>query len=225
MTSAAEWCLDVMGYQFADEELLARALTHRSASSENNERLEFLGDALLGLTIGQAVFIARPDLREGGLTRIRSNLVRQETLADVARELDLGSIVVLGTGERQTGGQKRTSVLANALEAVFGSILLDGGFDAANQVVLRVFAERLQNLPDAGAVIDAKTRLQEYLHGRHLKSPDYSVKSAVGAAHAKTFEILCRVPELELEQTGSGTSRRRAEQAAAARMLDILPDG
>jgi ribonuclease-3 len=225
VTSAVEWCLEVMGYQFADEELLTRALTHRSASSENNERLEFLGDALLGLTIGQAIFIARPDVREGGLTRIRSNLVRQETLADVARELDLGSKVVLGTGERQTGGQKRTSVLANALEAVFGSILLDGGFDAVNQVVLRVFAERLQNLPDAGAVVDAKTRLQEYLHGRHLKAPVYSVKSAVGAAHAKTFEILCRVPELELAQTGSGTSRRRAEQAAAARMLDILPDG
>jgi ribonuclease-3 len=225
VTSAAEWCLEVMGYQFADKELLTGAHTLGSAKSKNNERLEFLGDALLGLTIGQAVFIARPDVREGGLTRIRSNLVRQETLADVARELDLGSKVVLGTGERQTGGQKRTSVLANALEAVFGSILLDGGFDAANQVVLRVFAERLQNLPDAGAVVDAKTRLQEYLHGRHLKSPVYSVKSAVGAAHAKTFEILCRVPELELAQTGSGTSRRRAEQAAAARMLDILPDG
>ena len=215
----------MMGYQFADETLLTQALTHRSASSTNNERLEFLGDAVLGLAISRAVYDARPEVREGGLTRIRSELVRRETLGEIARETDLGSQIILGVGERQSGGQQRTSVLANSLEAIFGSILLDGGFDAANQVILRVFSERLENLPDARDVIDAKTRLQEYLHGRHLKSPIYSLKSAVGAAHAKTFEILCRVPELKLEQTGTGTSRRRAEQTAATRILEMLPDG
>ena len=225
MTSAAEWCLSVMGYQFADEELLTQALTHRSASSTNNERLEFLGDAMLDLSISRALYDARPDVREGGLTRIRSNLVRRETLGEIAGVTELGSQVILGAGERQSGGQRRTSVLANSLEAIFGAILLDGGFDAANEVILRVFADRLANLPDAADVIDAKTRLQEYLHGRQLKSPVYSLKSAVGAAHSRTFEILCRVPELELERTGTGTSRRRAEQAAAARVLEDFPGG
>jgi ribonuclease-3 len=214
-----------MGYQFADETMLVQALTHRSASATNNERLEFLGDAALGLSISRAVYDSRPDVREGGLTRIRSNLVRRETLGEIARETNLGSQVILGAGERQSGGQQRTSVLANSLEAVFGSILLDGGFDAVDQAILRVYADRLRNLPDAGDIIDAKTRLQEYLHGQHLKSPVYSLKSSVGAAHAKTFEILCRIPELELEGTGIGTSRRRAEQAAAGRILEMLPDG
>jgi ribonuclease-3 len=214
-----------MGYQFADETMLVQALTHRSASATNNERLEFLGDAVLGLSISRAVYDSRPDVREGGLTRIRSNLVRRETLGEIARETNLGSQVILGAGERQSGGQQRTSVLANSLEAVFGSILLDGGFDAVDQVILRVYADRLRNLPDAGDIIDAKTRLQEYLHGQHLKSPVYSLKSSVGAAHAMTFEILCRIPELELEGTGIGTSRRRAEQVAAGRILEMLPDG
>lgn len=225
MTSAAEWCLEVTGYQFADKKLLTQALTHRSASSTNNERLEFLGDAILGLSISRAIYNARPDMREGGLTRIRSDLVRRETLSEIARELDLGSQLVLGAGERRSGGQQRTSVLANALEAVLGSIFLDGGFDAADRAVLRVFSDRLANLPDAAEVIDAKTRLQEYLHGRSLKSPVYSLISSVGAAHAKTFEIVCQVPELALEMTGTGTSRRRAEQIAAARVLEHLPDG
>ena len=225
MTSAAEWCLKVLGYQFANESLLTQALTHRSASPINNERLEFLGDAALGLSISRAVYDARPDVREGGLTRIRSDLVRRESLSDIAQASNLGSQVILGAGERQSGGQERTSVLANSLEAVFGSILLDGGFDAADQAVARAFADRLANLPDAATIIDAKTRLQEYLHGRRLKSPVYSLLSAVGAAHAKTFEIECQVPELELAMTGTGTSRRRAEQAAAARVLEQLPDG
>ena len=225
MTPAVEWCLEVMGYQFADEKLLTQALTHRSASSTNNERLEFLGDAVLGLSISQAIYTARPDVREGGLTRIRSDLVRRETLSEIAIDLSLGSQLVLGAGERQSGGQQRTSVLANSFEAVLGSIFLDGGFDVADRVVLRVFSERLANLPDAAEIIDAKTRLQEYLHGRSLKSPVYSLISSVGAAHAKTFEIVCRVPELALERTGTGTSRRRAEQVAAACVLEHLPDG
>ena len=173
MTPAVEWCLEVMGYQFADEKLLTQALTHRSASSTNNERLEFLGDAVLGLSISQAIYTARPDVREGGLTRTRSALVRRETLSEIAIDLSLGSQLVLGAGERQSGGQQRTSVLANSFEAVLGSIFLDGGFDVADRVVLRVFSERLANLPDAAEIIDAKTRLQEYLHGRSLKSPVY----------------------------------------------------
>lgn len=224
MTEAADWCLQALGYQFADEGVLIQALTHRSASSRNNERLEFLGDSVLGLTISRALYVAKPGSREGGLTRLRSLFVRRETLSDIARELNLGAQIILGAGERRSGGHQRTSTLANSLEAVFGAIILDGGFDAADDVILRLFADRLATLPDEAALIDSKTRLQEYLHGRHLQSPVYSLESAAGAAHARKFEVVCTVPELDIEVKGTGTSRRRAEQDAASHALEQLPD-
>lgn len=224
MTEAVDWCQKVLDYRFTDEGLLAQALTHKSASSTNNERLEFLGDSVLGLSIARAVYAAKPDVREGGLSRFRSRLVRRETLAEIARDLDIGAQLILGGGERRSGGHQRSSVLANALEAVFGAILLDGGFEAANATILHLFDDRLINLPDEADLVDAKTRLQEHLQGRKVAPPDYSLVGATGADHAKTFEVICRVPALDLEVTGTGRSRRRAEQAAATRLLEQLPD-
>ena len=225
MTTAEDWCLKALGYQFSDAMLLTQALTHRSASPCNNERLEFLGDAVLGLAIAHALYKKKPAAGEGSLSRLRSDLVRRETLVELAMKLDLGPQVLMGAGERRSGGDQRTSLLANALEAVLGAVLLDGGFSAASEVILRVFGERLADLPDAADVIDPKTRLQEYLQGRQLPPPEYSLKATTGAAHARTFEASCGIPGLELETAGTGSSRRRAEQAAAARALEQLGDG
>jgi ribonuclease-3 len=224
VTTAVDWCLKVLGYRFTDEALLAQALTHRSAASNNNERLEFLGDSVLGLSIAHAVYTAKPDIREGGLSRFKSGLVRRETLFEVAQELDLGAQLIMGSGERGTGGPQRSSILANGLEAVFGAIFLDGGFAAADDVILRLFGDRLANLPGEADLVDPKTRLQEYLQSRKVAPPDYSLIGTVGADHAKTFEVICRVPTLELEVAGTGTSRRRAEQAAATHLLEQLLD-
>jgi len=221
---AEDWCLKLLGYQFSDPILLTQALTHRSASSCNNERLEFLGDAVLGLVIARAVYEKKPETGEGSLSRLRSDLVRRETLVELARELDLGPKILMGAGERRSGGGQQSSVVANALEAIFGAILIDGGFGASSEVIMRVFEQRLADLPDAADVIDPKTRLQEYLQGRQLRPPEYSLKGAVGAAHARTFEAGCRIPELGFETTGTGTSRRRAEQDAAARALEQFED-
>jgi ribonuclease-3 len=225
VTTAADWCKKFLGYQFADEGLLTQALTHRSASATNNERLEFLGDAILGFVVARVLYDIRPDADEGALSRLRSGLVRRETLGEVARDLDMGSQINMAGVEHRSGGHERTGVLADALEAVFGAVLLDGGFDAAADVLRRVLDSRLSNLPDDADLVDPKTRLQEYLQGRQLAPPDYSVEAAVGADHAKTFAVICRVPALDLEVRGTGTSRRRAEQVAASRVLEQLTDG
>jgi ribonuclease-3 len=151
--------------------------------------------------------------------------VRRESLADLAREIDLGAHLELGGGERRSGGNQRASVLADALEAVIGAILLDGGFSGANDAVLRIFSSRLENLPHELELIDPKTRLQEYLQSRQLPPPDYSLADVSGADHARTFDMQCRIPALDLEAKGIGTSRRRAEQAAASAALELLQDG
>lgn len=225
MTTYEDWCIDRLGYQFSDSDLLKQALTHRSASKHHNERLEFLGDAVLGLSIARALFDQKPEVREGGLSRFRADLVRRESLADLAREIDLGAHLELGGGERRSGGNQRASVLADALEAVIGAILLDGGFSGANDAVLRIFSSRLENLPHELELIDPKTRLQEYLQSRQLPPPDYSLADVSGADHARTFDMQCRIPALDLEAKGIGTSRRRAEQAAASAALELLQDG
>lgn len=222
MTTPEAWCADRLGYQFSDGDLLQQALTHRSASSANNERLEFLGDAVLGLSIARVLYDRKPDVREGGLSRFRAGLVRRETLAEIALEIDLGAHIEMGSGERRSGGNQRSSVLANALEAVVGAILLDGGFAAATDVVLRVFADRLDNLPDEADLIDAKTRLQEYLQGNQQRPPEYSLADVSGPDHARIFTVSCRIPAYDLDVNGSGTSRRRAEQAAATAALEKL---
>jgi len=225
VSAAAAWAGRRLGYVFADDGLLDLALTHRSASSRNNERLEFLGDAVLGLVVARALYERRPDAGEGPLSRFRARLVRGETLADVARELGLGSLVQLGSGETRTGGFQRSSILASALEAVIGAVYLDGGMAAAEQVIRTLFAARLDALPDAAELADPKTRLQEWLQARGHRPPVYAVNQVAGAAHEQTFEVTCAVDGLGLSFAGHGASRRTAEQDAAARALEAIARG
>jgi len=226
VTTAVRWAGDRLGYHFADPGLLDLALTHRSASARNNERLEFLGDAVLGLVIADALYRRRPDAGEGLLSRIRSRLVRGETLADIARDLGLADLVRLGSGETRTGGHQRSSILSNALEALLGAIYLDGGMAAAEAVVLRLYAGRLADLPGEEALTDPKTRLQEWLQARGEQLPVYAVKHVAGSAHAQVFEVVCEIGSLGVVVGGHGASRRTAEQDAAQRALaEVLAAG
>lgn len=225
MTNKEVWCEKFLDYAFSDTGLLAQALTHRSAAPDHNERLEFLGDAVLGMVIAHSVYNARPGVAEGDLTRLRATLVRRETLAAIAREINLGPQLQLGPGEGRTGGGGRASVLANACEAVLGAIYLDGGYAAVETAIQRIFHSRLASLPDIEDLKDSKTKLQERLQADQLTPPDYALESVTGPAHAQTFEIVCRVEALGLEGKGAGTSRRRAEQKAAKRVLEQLSSG
>ncbi len=224
MTTTGNWCEKALRYQFSDEDLLTQALTHRSASTLNNERLEFLGDAVVGLAIARAVYSAKPGADEGMLSRYRADLVCRESLAEIARQLGVGARLVMGSGEYRTGGHQRTSVLANALEALFGAILIDGGYAAARDAVLHVFAARLAELPVERDLKDPKTRLQELLQARRLPPPQYSLTATSGAEHERSFEASCRIDALDLTTHGRGTSRRRAEQGAALEALDRIAD-
>lgn len=210
-----------LGYRFNDPELLRRALTHRSFGTQHNERLEFLGDAVLGLSIAAALYDQFPDLREGALTRARASLVRRETLADLARKLDLGTDIRLGGGELKSGGHNRDSILADVLEAVLGGVYLDGGFDAVRDVVTRLFADQVTALNPGTVLKDPKTELQEYLQERAQGLPEYHLRNISGRDHAQHFVIECRVPGME-PVIGEGGSRRKAEQQAARHALDLL---
>lgn len=225
MTTAGGWAETHLGYAFSEEQLLDQALTHRSASALHNERLEFLGDAVLGSVISNALYLIRPDDAEGDLTRLRATLVRRETLAEIARELELGSQLRLGPGERRTGGGSRASVLANALEATLGAVFVDGGYPAAERTIRRIYDTRLNSLPDPEDLIDPKTKLQEALQARQIEPPDYSLTSVTGPAHAQSFEVVCRIAAVDLEVKGSGSSRRRAEQDAAQQALKQMSSG
>lgn len=222
MTSATRELVRDLGYEFNDQELLRQALTHRSAGGRNNERLEFLGDAILGFVIAEALFQHLPTAREGELSRMRASLVKRETLAEVARDLKLGGHLQLGSGELKSGGFRRDSTLADALEAVIGAIYLDSDFATCKARILRLFTPRLEALPSAAALKDPKTRLQEHLQARHISLPEYEVLESHGSDHSRRFLVRCRVEELEIVHEGSGNSRRRAEQAAAAGMLETL---
>ncbi|MCG8391697.1 MAG: ribonuclease III [Pseudomonadales bacterium] len=212
-----------LGYQFNDPELLALALTHRSVSRHRNyERLEFLGDAQLGQIISVALFERFPDAAEGQLTRMRASLVRGQTLALVARELGLGDYLVLGGGELKSGGFRRDSILADALEAVIGAILLDGGEEQCRQVVLQWFAERLADISPQSAQKDAKTRLQEWLQARKFELPVYQVTNVEGLAPKQTFDVTCELAQMEQTFKAQGASRRKAEQQVAAQALAWL---
>jgi len=212
-----------LGHVFADAALLEQALTHRSAGGRNNERIEFLGDALLNLIIAEALFRRFPKADEGALTRARSQLVREPVLAELARALGLGDRLLLGPGELKSGGFRRDSILADALEALIGAIHLDAGFDACRSAVLALFETRIEALP-AGlkAHKDSKTRLQEWLQARQLGLPDYLLVEARGEDHDKQFEVRCRVDSFGLEATGVAGVRREAEQQAAADVLAAL---
>ncbi|MEY2620594.1 MAG: putative ribonuclease [Pseudomonadota bacterium] len=211
-----------LGHRFGQPGLLELALTHRSFSSTHNERLEFLGDTVLNLSISQVLFRALNEMTEGELSRIRANLVRQETLHELALDLGLVGLLRLGEGELRSGGARRPSILADAFEAVIGAVFLDAGFDAADALVRRLYdrVEIKTGMP-ANAK-DAKTELQEWLQARRMKLPQYRVIDTHGAAHQQTFEIECLVPELNLSQKGQGASRRAGEQAAAQAMLAAI---
>jgi ribonuclease III len=213
------WLQDRLGYEPRDLSLFRTALTHRSASGANNERLEFLGDAVLNLVIAQHLYAAFPQAAEGDLSRLRARLVSREPLAEVAVTLGLGEALQLGSGELKSGGFRRESILADALEAVCGALFLDGGLTAVEPVIARLFAPRIAALPEPQKLKDAKTRLQEYLQSRNLALPLYAVLNIEGEDHAQTFEVSCEVPDLGRRVQGRGSSRRRAEQEAAERML------
>jgi ribonuclease III len=209
-------------HRFQDPKLLARALTHRSFSAEHNERLEFLGDSVLNLAVAALLYQRLKDQPEGDLSRVRANLVKQETLHNLAVGLGLPGMLQLGEGEARSGGHKRPSILADALEAVIGGVYLDAGYGAAEALVHRLFAQVEIKPEMQAAAKDPKTELQELLQGRKMKLPVYRVVATLGAAHKQTFEVECEVAELGQVERGIGASRRAGEQAAAAAMLLVL---
>jgi len=209
-------------HRFQDPKLLARALTHRSFSAEHNERLEFLGDSVLNLAVAALLYGRLKDVPEGELSRMRANLVKQDTLHQLAVELGLPGLMRLGEGEARSGGHKRPSILADALEAVIGAVHLDAGYTAAEALVHRLYAGVEITPKMSAAAKDPKTELQELLQGRKMQLPVYRVVGTVGAAHKQTFDVECEVAELGLVERGIGASRRAGEQAAAAAMLMAL---
>jgi len=225
MTAAgwpAAWVRERLGYQPRDLALFRAALTHRSAPGENNERREFLGDAVLNLLIAHRLYDAFPRATEGELSRLRARLVSREPLAEIALSLGVGDTLQLGSGELRSGGFRRQSILADALEALCGAVFLDGGLAAVEPLVTQLFAARIAALPDPEALKDAKTRLQEHLQSRSLTLPRYAILGVEGEDHAQIFRVSCEVPGLALRVEGVGSSRRRAEQQAAARMLEAI---
>ena len=219
-----ESLIESLGLAFDDRELLVQALRHRSAGRVNNERLEFLGDSILNLVISDHLYRRKPEASEGALSRLRASVVREETLAQVARRIGLGEYLVMGSGELKSGGHRRDSILADALEALIGALFLDQGFAPAHRWVQELFADELASLPDAQALKDSKTRLQEHLQRDRLSLPEYEVLGQSGQAHRQTFEVSCRVEcdGTAFETTAKGSSRRRAEQTAAREMLETL---
>jgi len=217
------WVERSFGYVFARAELCHAAVTHRSAGADHNERLEFLGDSMLNCVVAHLLYEAHPEADEGALSRLRATLVSGETLAQIAAELGLGEHLRLGPGELKTGGFRRASILADALEAILGAIFLDSGFDAAAAAVALVIGPRLSELPAADTLKDPKTRLQEALQAHGLALPVYTLIAAAGDPHMQSFTISCEVPVLGMSAMGEGGSRRRAEQLAAAKLLELLP--
>lgn len=214
-----------IGYKFKEQSLLSQALTHRSHGVPNNERLEFLGDSVLNCVIARVLFERFSALAEGDLSRVRANLVNQQSLYDVATVLDLGQHVMLGQGEQRSGGSGRPSILADALEAIFGAVFLDAGFEAAANVIASLFEPVIGTLDPAAVAKDPKTRLQELLQGRRMPLPAYSVVDVSGEAHDQSFRVECLVASMDIQTFGEGSSRRAAEQDAAQRAFDKASAG
>lgn len=214
-----ERLLRKLAYTFDDISLAEQALTHRSVSSKNNERLEFLGDAILGFVIAEELYRRFPDAQEGALSRMRAFLVKGETLAEVARELSLGDHLTLGSGELKSGGFRRESILACGLEAMIGAVYLDGGEPACRQLLLHLFQSRLDDASPDKVEKDPKTRLQELLQGEGSPLPEYHLMAVEGEHHAQKFYVECRIESLETSSKGMGNSRRKAEQKAAREAL------
>ena len=217
------WVERQFGHAFSQPALCQAALTHRSAGNEHNERLEFLGDSILNCSVARLLYDAHPQADEGALSRLRSTLVSGDTLAQIAAELGVGEHLRLGPGELKSGGFRRASTLADALEAILGAIFLDAGFDAAAAVVKRIIGARMSDLPEAETLKDAKTRLQESLQARGLALPVYRLTAVAGEPHAQSFSVTCEVPSFGLVAVGEAGSRRRAEQLAARKLLELLP--
>ena len=211
--------LSKLEYTFNNAELLNEALTHRSYAAKNNERLEFLGDGILNFVIADELFKLYPDVQEGDLSRLRANLVNKESLADIARQLDLGEVIQLGSGELKSGGFRRPSILADAVESILGAVYSDGGFDRCRELIVRLYAERLATPTDLQSLKDPKTQLQELLQSRHFSLPDYQVANITGQAHAQVFHVKCDIDKLNIKVSGEGKSRRKAEQVAAEKAI------
>lgn len=211
-----------LGYDFHQPALLRQALTHRSHSVPNNERLEFLGDSVLNFVVALRLYDSFPKLSEGELSRLRANLVNQASLFEVADKLHIGDFIAFGEGELKSGGFRRPSILADALEAVFGAVFLDGGFGAAENLVGNLFADKIAALDPKAVAKDAKTQLQEWLQGRKIALPAYNVSNIRGEAHDQTFCVECSVASMHVKASGEGASRRAAEQAAAAKVFEQI---
>ncbi|OXR50374.1 MULTISPECIES: ribonuclease III [unclassified Pusillimonas] len=221
MTSLAN-LESALGYRFNDQAFLDQALTHRSHNARHNERFEFLGDSVLNFVVAALLFDRFPKVDEGDLSRLRANLVKQSSLAEIAQSLHLSNFLRLGEGELKSGGFRRPSILADALEAIFGAVFLDGGFDAAQSVISRLYTPLLAKVDPKTLGKDPKTLLQELLQGRKLDLPQYTVVATRGAAHSQMFDVECAVPKLDLKVSASGTSRRAAEQLAATEIIALI---
>jgi len=211
-----------LDYTFSDDSLRLRALTHRSAHRDHNERLEFLGDAILGMLVAEHLYAEHPHADEGQLTRTRATLVNGETLADIARQMDLGPLIILGEGEQKSGGWRRDSILANTLEALLGAIYLDGGLSACRSVIAQLFDEHFAECNPQNSAKDPKTALQEYLQGRRLELPRYETTEIAGPSHEQMFTVSCYIDALNEPVIACGRSRRKAEQAAASAALELI---
>jgi ribonuclease-3 len=225
LNKAESWLENTLQYRFQNAELFQQALTHRSASNRNNERLEFLGDAVLDFVVSEVVYFIHPEAPEGDLSKLRASLVKDESLAELALDLGLGEHLILGSGEQKTGGHRRESILADALEAIFGAVFLDAGFDAAKDVINCVYADRYQNLPHVNELRDPKTRLQEWLQARKHALPEYELVHVTGQDHQQRFSVTCTVVEESAVTDGRSTTRRKAEQEAARKMIELLTGG
>ena len=207
--------VDVLNYNFKDPGLLIEALTHRSAGAKNYERLEFLGDGIVNFVIADKLFSMYPQYPEGDLSRLRASLVNKDGLAMIARDLNLGEYLILGSGELKSGGFRRDSILSDTVEAILGAVYVDGGFELSRSLVLRLYKDQLENMPDPATLKDPKTQLQELLQARKFSLPVYEVSEISGKAHNQIFSVTCSIDELNIKSSGRAASRRKAEQLAA----------
>jgi ribonuclease III len=219
----SDWVERSFGHVFTAPALCQTALTHRSAGADHNERLEFLGDSILNCAVARLLYDAHPHADEGDLSRLRASLVSGESLAQIAADLGLGDYLLLGAGELKSGGFRRASILADGLEAMLGAIFVDAGYEAASAAVARLVTAKMSELPAAGTLKDPKTRLQELMQARGVALPVYTLTAVAGDPHAQTFTVMCEVPVFGVGARAEGGSRRRAEQLAAAKVIDLLP--
>ena len=217
--TATVWLAETLGHRFNNAALLEQALTHRSSAGPNNERLEFLGDAVLDFVVSDVIYHAFTDANEGDLSKLRASLVKKSSLASLATEVGVGEYLILGGGEKKSGGHRRNSILADTLEAIFGAVYLDAGYAAAAAVIHRAYGSRLVDFPPIEELRDPKTRLQEWLQARGKGLPEYELLIVSGKSHNQRFEIRCSIADGAQDSMGSGTSRRKAEQDAARNML------